>query len=214
MFSCDAKEGPTATGNCKLLDSVGAEVIDLLYQVAVCLLHKPHGRTAKKEFLLVQRPSTGLLASMWEFPTVSVEEKSSSDGHLSALNTFLQTLGLEHTFRFTEHLGNVTHLFSHIRQEMVVYGGQISATKIKKESSPRANKQAEIAERDIFERSTRWVAEGDALAQCAISTGQKKCFKLLGNSRKGTRTDTRKRKRGVPIRQSTLTRYVKPKCEP
>jgi len=43
--------------------------------VIVCVLEKRNCRTMESLFLLVQRPSSGLLASLWEFPSVCFDEK-------------------------------------------------------------------------------------------------------------------------------------------
>jgi A/G-specific adenine glycosylase len=83
------------------------------------------------EVLVVQRPNRGLLAGLWEFPAVS------------------DTTGLE-------HIGDVTHTFTHKRIEYRVY---------------RTSERLEIP--------GRWVAVS-ALKELAFSTAQRRIASLAG----------------------------------
>ena len=47
------------------------------------------GADDSKRFLLVQRPREGLLASLWEFPTVAVDAEASRDACKRALSSYL-----------------------------------------------------------------------------------------------------------------------------
>ena len=74
---------------------------------------------------MVQRPSSGLLASLWEFPQISIEEetddpktvKAMKKETLEKLQDYLKnTLGLaKYEVNKQSYLGHVTHLFSHIK---------------------------------------------------------------------------------------------------
>lgn len=73
-----------------------------------------------EEYLIVQRPKTGLLASFWEFPSLDLEEDLPSEHERSRLlDDRLASLGLtvksdQIARRFA--VGQVNHVFSHIKQ--------------------------------------------------------------------------------------------------
>jgi adenine-specific DNA glycosylase len=49
--------------------------------VAVCVIQRIDNESQKKEneYLLVQRPETGLLASLWEFPSLELNVSNSNE---------------------------------------------------------------------------------------------------------------------------------------
>ncbi|EHA99755.1 A/G-specific adenine DNA glycosylase [Heterocephalus glaber] len=96
---------------------------------ATCILEQPRAPGGAR-VLLVQRPSSGLLAGLWEFPTVSLEP---SGQHPSkALLQELQNWAGPLPATYLQHLGEVVHTFSHIKLTYQVYGlvleGQTSVT--------------------------------------------------------------------------------------
>ncbi|KAA3674063.1 A/G-specific adenine glycosylase, partial [Paragonimus westermani] len=85
--------------------------------------------TDQHQFLLFRRPKTGLLAGLWEFPSQIVMTPASDSGTAiqSAFDTLLLTIATvlstpESTRSLwkTKHLGEVLHIFSHIRMTYVV----------------------------------------------------------------------------------------------
>ncbi|XP_077190082.1 adenine DNA glycosylase isoform X2 [Paroedura picta] len=86
---------------------------------ATCVLQrKCHEDTP--EYFIVQRPSTGLLAGLWEFPSVlgpgqEKQQKATMANHLRAW------VGSDVTVGHLQHVGEVLHIFSHIRQTYTVY---------------------------------------------------------------------------------------------
>ncbi|KAF8563804.1 hypothetical protein P879_09337, partial [Paragonimus westermani] len=90
--------------------------------------------TDQHQFLLFQRPKTGLLAGLWEFPSQIVMTRASDSGTAiqSAFDTLLLTLATvlstpESTRSLwkTKHLGEVLHIFSHIRMTYVVHSLEV-----------------------------------------------------------------------------------------
>ncbi|KAL0055531.1 hypothetical protein WJX82_001534 [Trebouxia sp. C0006] len=101
--------------------------------VAVCVIQLlPHETIESNDsrYLLVQRPSTGLLAGLWEFPSCTMmsvatdEQPSQQEVIDSCLHALLGCDSLQDTGSMQllrrEHLGSVVHTFSHIQQTMHV----------------------------------------------------------------------------------------------
>ncbi|KAF9149969.1 hypothetical protein BG015_008214 [Linnemannia schmuckeri] len=142
----------------------------------------------KSTFLLVKRPEKGLLAGMWEFPTVE-QDQLQARHKMSSLSTYKQrsessreylvdTLKLDWVKSFTyiqrRDLGSVQHLFSHIRKtyhvEWVLIQGQTEGQEMKAAKSSKS-KQGSVPE-------TEWLST-EELATAAIPTGINKTFQLL-----------------------------------
>lgn len=85
---------------------------------------------ARVEYLLLQRPKTGLLASMWEAPNVVLSAKEAKQSSSQAARAKLMDAALEELLGGLEYGGNnlrdraqageAQHVFSHIRQQLVV----------------------------------------------------------------------------------------------
>jgi A/G-specific adenine glycosylase len=166
----------------------------------------PESGETKSEFLLVKRPDKGLLAGMWEFPTVE-QDQLQARHKISSLSTYKQRsessreyhvemLGLDWVKSCPDiqrrDLGSVQHLFSHIRKtyhaEWVLVQGQTADQEVKTAGSSKS-KQKSVPE-------TEWLST-EELAAAAIPTGINKTFQLLqkfkeaneslsGGKRKGT----------------------------
>ncbi|XP_028259596.1 adenine DNA glycosylase isoform X2 [Parambassis ranga] len=67
-----------------------------------CVVSRP-GEEGEDEYLLIQRPNKGLLAGLWEFPSLLLEEENSEMKQKRSLRD------------------EVVHIFSHIHQTYVVY---------------------------------------------------------------------------------------------
>lgn len=82
--------------------------------------------------LIQQRPSTGLLASMWQFPALTMSTVESGDdgathtvfpaqnAHQIARTYITETTGITPTTTTGKDLGSITHLFSHLHLTMHV----------------------------------------------------------------------------------------------
>ncbi|KAF9953050.1 hypothetical protein BGZ70_000384 [Mortierella alpina] len=152
--------------------------------------------TLVSEFLLVKRPDKGLLAGMWEFPTVEQDQLRAHNNNLNNSNkeessTYQQrssssrkylteTLGQnwidESKSVQLRDLGSVQHLFSHIRKVYHVEWVLVS------ESTADVNSCAPPAETETEIQGKRpelvWLT-AEELASAAIPTGINKTFQLL-----------------------------------
>lgn len=171
------------------------------------------------EYLLVKRPEKGLLAGMWEFPTVEQDQldrdkqgKASKDytpstykeRSASSIKFMTDTLGLDWVTDASvvsrNDLGSVQHLFSHIKKvyhvEWVVAKDPVTSEKMPKKSSP------EVV----------WLSELE-LASAAIPTGINKTYQLLqkfkaqGQDSKAKRDSVAKSKRVVKKEGGDISKF-------
>ncbi|NWH72972.1 MUTYH glycosylase, partial [Piaya cayana] len=90
-------------------------------QTATCVLER-RGCHGALEYLLVQRPSSGLLAGLWEFPSVPLAQDLQEEKQRELLADHLQAwLGQPVPAERLRLIGEVVHIFSHIHQTYVVY---------------------------------------------------------------------------------------------
>ncbi|XP_059305098.1 adenine DNA glycosylase [Lycium ferocissimum] len=83
------------------------------------------GPKSSSKFILVKRPNKGLLAGLWEFPSVLLEKEADWASRRKAIDNFLQSsfnLDLKESTRIVsrEDIGEYVHVFSHIRLKMHV----------------------------------------------------------------------------------------------
>lgn len=87
--------------------------------VAVCVVERRVEASANTQLLLVRRPATGLLAGLWEFPSVVVPADNTADHRRSAMDDYLsERLGVRPSRAHAlsrSHVGEQVHVFSHIR---------------------------------------------------------------------------------------------------
>jgi A/G-specific adenine glycosylase len=131
--------------------------------IAVCVVHL----AASDEFVLVQRPDSGILASMWEFPQVVVPLDSADDDRTAAIDAMLRercAIDVQVQAAVIEKRTTapaVSHELSHVRQtflvERIVLGADARA-------ALAASANVKIVARD-------------ELTSSAISQGNLKCLK-------------------------------------
>ncbi|XP_013406717.1 adenine DNA glycosylase-like [Lingula anatina] len=131
-------------------------------QTPVCIV-----QNCKDEYLIVQRPKTGLLAGLWEFPSATplgVEcDQTEAVRHLQQhLHSKLHIGGKDKNN--LAYVGEVKHLFSHISQTYVVY----QLTQVDSVLGELGGQ--------CGDQCARWV-DRDQLMEAAISTAMKKVFK-------------------------------------
>ncbi|KAI8075065.1 DNA glycosylase [Gongronella butleri] len=125
-------------------------------------------------YLISKRPDKGLLAGLWEFPSVELGNKSTTYAARAKKNTAylssrygLDVVALDAHRQDLEH---VVHLFSHIRK---VYHVEWVRYNDNHEDAPPAQQH------DTTEGGeSRWLPE-DELVSAPIPTGLKKALKLL-----------------------------------
>ncbi|XP_037683301.1 adenine DNA glycosylase isoform X4 [Choloepus didactylus] len=145
---------------------------------ATCVLEQPRALGGAR-LLLVQRPSSGLLAGLWEFPSVTVEP--SGQGQHKALLRELQNWVRPLPATHLRHLGEVVHTFSHIKLTYQVYGlaleGQTPVT-----TTPSG---------------ARWLTR-EEFHTAAVSTAMKKVFRVYEGRQPGTQKGSKRSQVSTP----------------
>ncbi|NWS42061.1 MUTYH glycosylase, partial [Probosciger aterrimus] len=126
-------------------------------RAATCVLER-RGCHRAPEYLIVQRPSSGLLAGLWEFPSLPQAQDLQEEKQREALAEHLQAwIGQPVVAGDLQLIGEVVHIFSHIHQTYVVYSLSVDGdVTLDPASSP-----------------SRWVTEEEFHAS-AVSTAMKK----------------------------------------
>lgn len=115
------------------------------------------------KMLLVQRPRTGLLANLWEFPSIALSENGAQDKDVT--EELVSQFSLPHTAASSRtFVSDVIHIFSHIRQTYKVF--LISLSGEKKLTWPSRY------------QGGQWMTKEEFLAS-ATSTAMKKVFKSM-----------------------------------
>ncbi|XP_077573093.1 adenine DNA glycosylase [Stigmatopora nigra] len=155
-----------------------------------CVLTR-HGDDGEKEFLLLQRPNKGLLAGLWEFPGLVLEDKGQKKQKVALCDQLSKLIGVQLIDSSFQYVGEVPHIFSHIHQTYQVYTLRV-----------------EDADTPSRMENARWVNR-TALREAAVSTGVKKILKLCdstGLQKETTSPDAKRlKKNNVKIRLRTKT---------
>ncbi|XP_060085975.1 adenine DNA glycosylase-like [Ylistrum balloti] len=160
----------------------------------VCILCQK-GHDSKDQYLIVQRPNKGLLAGMWEFPSLLQTEESENPIETvldKACGASLRTTGQR------QHIGEVVHIFSHIHQTYVIQAITVE--------------EGEVT-LDTEQPPSRWVSKEEFL-ECAVSTGMKKVLKAFESvlSPKSSSNKKNKKTASKPDdKQRSISCFFKPK---
>jgi A/G-specific adenine glycosylase len=175
---------------------------DEVVLVCICMRKGPAadltGTTAATEFLLLQRPASGLLAGLWEPPNVVLSAKE-ADKHATPaararlmdayLNSLLPQLTTQtpastttaHTPPPRKAAGTATHVFSHIRQTLHVESCLLT------DPAPHAGAGTLAG---AGAAAFRWLPEA-AVGNSAVATQMRKALALAS---RGAATPRRARK--------------------
>nr|XP_045006879.1 adenine DNA glycosylase isoform X2 [Jaculus jaculus] len=145
---------------------------------AICVLERP-GAVGGARILLVQRPNSGLLAGLWEFPSVA-SESSEQQQHKVLLQELQSWAGPVPASRL-RHLGEVIHTFSHIRLTYQVYGLALERKTPVTTAPPGA----------------RWLTR-EEFHNAAVSTAMKKVFRMYEDHQRGTGRDSKRSRVSTP----------------
>ncbi|CAL8269163.1 unnamed protein product [Arctogadus glacialis] len=127
-----------------------------------CVARRP-SEDGEDEYLLTQRPNKGLLAGMWEFPSLLLDEENSKVKQKGALCAEVgRILGVKVNKDLLSYVGEVVHIFSHIHQTYIVYSVSV---------------EDEHATEETQSEKLQWLSR-PALLEAAVSTGLKKILKL------------------------------------
>ncbi|XP_038616363.1 adenine DNA glycosylase isoform X2 [Tachyglossus aculeatus] len=167
-------------------------------RAAVCVLEQQQQQVGPggNRFLLVQRPSSGLLAGLWEFPCVPAGP-SEQKQRQALLRELRARTGGPVPAKGLKRLGEVVHVFSHIQLTYEVYG--LALERQAAEPAPPG---------------TRWLAPAD-LQGAAVPTAMKKVLRVYEGRRPGGNRGS-KRPPGTPHRQLALDAFLQPRpaCRP
>nr|XP_019604934.1 PREDICTED: adenine DNA glycosylase isoform X4 [Rhinolophus sinicus] len=163
---------------------------------AICVLEQPRA-LGDARILLVQRPNSGLLAGLWEFPSVTAAP--SGQCQRKALLQELRSWAGPLPASRLQHLGQVVHTFSHIKLTYQVYGlaleGQTPVT------TPSG---------------ARWLTR-EEFHTAAVSTAMKKVFRVYEGQQPGTCKSSRRSQVSIPASrkrpspgQQTLDSFFRP----
>ncbi|KAK2898412.1 hypothetical protein Q8A67_009830 [Cirrhinus molitorella] len=158
-------------------------------QTLTCIVERQ--RAGKEmEYLLTQRPSKGLLAGMWELPSMLLEADISVNKYKGLICDMMQKL-LEKSLdaNSVQFVGEVVHIFSHIHQTYIVFSVHVS----------------DWSEREQ-EQKTCWLTKS-ALREAAVSTGVKKIMKLYESSSKVDKKE--KKRKASPEKRSNKIKKSK-----
>nr|XP_031320874.1 adenine DNA glycosylase isoform X5 [Camelus dromedarius] len=152
---------------------------------ATCVLEQPRA-VGGARILLVQRPNSGLLAGLWEFPSVTVEP--SRQHQPKALLQELQSWVGPLPATRLQHLGQVVHTFSHIKLTYQVYGLTLE------EQTPVTTSLPGV----------RWLTR-EEFHTAAVSTAMKKVFRVYEGQQPGTCKGSRRSQVSTLSRQKKLS---------
>ncbi|XP_009580678.1 PREDICTED: A/G-specific adenine DNA glycosylase, partial [Fulmarus glacialis] len=160
-------------------------------RTATCVLER-RGCHGALEYLIVQRPSSGLLAGLWEFPSLPLAQGLQEEKQKEVLADHLQAwTGRPVAAGGLRLIGEVVHIFSHIHQTYVVYSLPLDGD----------------VTLDPALSPSRWVTEEEFHAS-AVSTAMKKVLKACEKQRGEESSPGKgsKRKRGAKLQGASSTR--------
>ncbi|XP_074953879.1 adenine DNA glycosylase isoform X2 [Phalacrocorax aristotelis] len=159
-------------------------------RTATCVVER-RGCHGALEYLIVQRPSSGLLAGLWEFPSLPLAQGLQEEKQREVLADHLQAwTGRPVAAGGLRFIGEVVHIFSHIHQTYVVYSLSLDGD----------------VTLDPALSPSRWVTEEEFHAS-AVSTAMKKVLKAHEKQRGEESSPGKgsKRKRGAKLQGANST---------
>lgn len=177
----------------------------------VCIIQRSSG-----EFLLEQRPASGLLASTWQFPSLTLSTTAAgspsdqrqpvfgSKPTAKLVDPFTASLiDAKNTVESQTNLGSITHIFSHLHLTMHVYSIALRPDSAVREISNQqetsttmttttttADKNKNFGSR-LGDMATRRWANVDQVEAETMGTGMRNCWLALQSQNKLLSTKTR-----------------------
>ncbi|KAI4356231.1 hypothetical protein L6164_000268 [Bauhinia variegata] len=147
---------------------------------AVCVVEllgaekMPEGNQSSSRFILVKRPDEGLLAGLWEFPSVSLDGEVNSSTRREKMNRFLKRVFKIDTRKtcsivLREDIGEFTHIFSHIRLKLYV---ELLVLHLKGEKD-------DLLKSEDSETTTWKCVDGDVLSSTGLTTSVRKVYSMV-----------------------------------
>ncbi|CAH9114328.1 unnamed protein product [Cuscuta epithymum] len=136
------------------------------------ILESPLGSISK--FLIVKRPTEGLLAGLWEFPSVLLDGEEELISRREATDNFLRSsVNLDtkksYTVVLREHVGEYVHIFTHIRLKMFI---ELLILCPKGKRNLLSSKQGE-------ETAIWKYVDGEELSTMGLTSGVKKVYNMI-----------------------------------
>ncbi|CAA7400400.1 unnamed protein product [Spirodela intermedia] len=134
----------------------------------------------KKSLLLIKRPEEGLLAGLWEFPTVLLAAGADQAARREAVDRYLTeslgvNLGDDYDAIFRQDVGDCVHVFSHIRLHMHV---ELLTISIKGGLGALEEKGQDL---------TTWkVVNDDSIRSMGLTSGVRKVYTMVKNFKQKT----------------------------
>lgn len=166
-------------------------------RVAVCVVEAVDG--GSRRVLLQKRPEGGLLAGLWEFPSVPVPSDAAPSATKTAVDAHVALLLGEALPRANSDageaaqpssslrllrrapVGDIVHIFSHIRMTLAVEHARVDAGGAGLSAEPRD------ADPSSGRPATRWV-DVDTMAEEKVSSSVAKCWRLVASGGGGAAT--------------------------
>jgi A/G-specific adenine glycosylase len=130
------------------------------------------------EYFLVQRPDTGLLAGLWDFPNAPLDDPETEESLAQeVLLEHLASLGLPR-LGILARKGSSLHIFTHIRRTSLVYAVQVTG--------PPG--EAEVG---------KWVTEEEIVDMAVSELGRKVLRLALGTEKRKAEEKVKNKSRKV-----------------
>ncbi|CAI2729414.1 unnamed protein product [Schistosoma spindalis] len=163
--------------------------------ILITYTSRKEDETLKNYYLLLQRPKTGLLAGLWEFPSYTIEDDKLTseiqqsfiplviDRITNALNSSLIITSINELN--VKPIGEVLHIFSHIHMTYIVFELKVEQQQQQQQTIPseclnNSNTTTTTCDWPPSLNSGRWVSRED-LNDSAISTATRKIFAHFEN---------------------------------
>lgn len=128
-----------------------------------CLIQR-NSTDNESYFMIVQRPESGLLAGLWEFP--NIELNSETKQHKTTVSQFLcDEIGTSISDNLQE-LGEVVHKFSHRHHTYKIY-----------HCIHVCQQDIQLTHTLLDKQPVRWISK-EEFKDVAVSTGMRKVFKV------------------------------------
>ncbi|XP_063612896.1 adenine DNA glycosylase-like [Penaeus indicus] len=160
---------------------------------AVVILQRPNG-----QMYFVQRPKTGLLANLWEFPSIALTSEEESQWEESITQQLQEDFAVPQSYACLRiFVSDVLHIFSHIRQTYKVYKLSLD------------DKKPEVICPSKYQGS-QWMTREEFMSS-ATSTAMKKILKAVESSEQKAKDKKPKRgKEEKPVdakKQKTISQF-------
>ncbi|KAK4370321.1 hypothetical protein RND71_009800 [Anisodus tanguticus] len=154
------------------------------------------GPQSSSKFILVKRPNEGLLAGLWEFPSVLLEKEADLASRRKAIDNFLQSsfnLDLKESTRIVsrEDIGEYVHVFSHIRLKMYVELLVLH---------PKGNRSIDFKKRDKESITWKYV-DSKNLGSMGLTSGVRKVYSMVQKHKQTEQGTIPERKRKTAVRR-------------